>query len=203
MPSALGDLVARTAGALHAGPDLALPSRCARSRPAAPSARAPDAGRSIRPRHASRPLASAASTSPSLRTTLPGLRAVCLQLRPVGVGVVAAVRPSSQSIFSASRPCIAAQVLLAMTATPPSGANFAGGGVPSIRTIFSTPGTFIAARRVERGDLAADHRRPRDHGVLHARQRGVLAVLRLAGRDVEQVGDRHVALADVAERARP
>ena len=48
-------------------------------------------------------------------------------------------------IFSASRPCIAAQVLRATTATPPRGENFAGGGVPSSRTILTTPGTFSAA----------------------------------------------------------
>ena len=53
--------------------------------------------------------------------------------------------PSSQVILSASRPLSAAQVLLAITATPPSGANAAGGGVPSIFTTLTTPGTFIAA----------------------------------------------------------
>jgi hypothetical protein len=40
---------------------------------------------------------------------------------------------------------IAAQVVLAITATPPSGMNLAGAGVAAISTIFSTPGTFIAA----------------------------------------------------------
>ena len=53
--------------------------------------------------------------------------------------------PSSQVILSASRPFIAAQVFLAMTATPPSGANLAGAGVGASCTIFSTPGTFMAA----------------------------------------------------------
>jgi hypothetical protein len=40
---------------------------------------------------------------------------------------------------------IAAQVFAATTATPPNGWNFAGGGVPSMTTTFSTPGTFSAA----------------------------------------------------------
>ena len=53
--------------------------------------------------------------------------------------------PSSQVILSASRPLIAAQVFLAMTATPPSGSNLSGAGVASSVTIFSTPGTFMAA----------------------------------------------------------
>ena len=53
--------------------------------------------------------------------------------------------PSSQTILSASRPFSAAQVFAAITATPPSGLNFAGAGVPSIFTTFSTPGTFIAS----------------------------------------------------------
>jgi hypothetical protein len=48
-------------------------------------------------------------------------------------------------ILSASRPFIAAQVLLAMTATPASGAKAAGGGVMSIFTTLTTPGIFMAA----------------------------------------------------------
>jgi hypothetical protein len=44
--------------------------------------------------------------------------------------------PSSQTILNASRPLI---VFLAITATPPSGANAAGAGVPSMVTTFSTP----------------------------------------------------------------
>ena len=35
-------------------------------------------------------------------------------------------------------------MFLAITATPPSGANAAGGGVPSMVTTLSTPGTFMA-----------------------------------------------------------
>ncbi len=53
--------------------------------------------------------------------------------------------PSSQVILSASRPFIAAQVFFAITATPSSGANAAGAGVPAILTTLTTPGTFIAA----------------------------------------------------------
>ena len=102
--------------------------------------------------------------------------------------------PSSQTILSASRPLIAAQVFFAITATPPSGLNFAGAGVASSFTTFSTPGTFIASARVERHDLAADHRRARHDGELHAGQHHVLAVDRLAGGDVEQVDQRTLPL---------
>ena len=55
---------------------------------------------------------------------------------------------------------------------------------------------------VEGGHLAADHRRPGDDGELHAGQHDILAVDRLARRDVDEVGDAHGALADVAEGAR-
>ena len=56
--------------------------------------------------------------------------------------------------------------------------------------------------RIERHDLAADHRRTRHHGELHAVEHHILPVGCLAGRDVRQVDQRHVALADVAERGR-
>jgi hypothetical protein len=104
-------------------------------------------------------------------------------------------------ILSASRPLSAAQVLLAITATPPSGANDTGGGVPSIFTTLTTPGTFIVAL-VVRSDLALRHGRPADDGEQHAGQFYVLAISRLAGRDIEQVDDGDAVLADVAERAR-
>ena len=48
-------------------------------------------------------------------------------------------------IFRASRPRMAAHVFLATTATPPSGRKPLGGGVPGIRTTFSTPATLSAA----------------------------------------------------------
>ena len=67
-----------------------------------------------------------------------------------------------------------------MTATPPSGWNLAGAGVPSIFTIFSTPGIFEGFGIVERDDLAAEHRRPCDHGVYHALHPVSIAVLGLA-----------------------
>ena len=53
--------------------------------------------------------------------------------------------PSSQVIFSASRPLIAEPVLRAITATPPSGWNFDGHGQPCTSITFSTPGTFSAS----------------------------------------------------------
>jgi len=48
-------------------------------------------------------------------------------------------------IFNAWRPCIAAQVLRASTATPPRGLKCAGGGLGSIWTTFITPGTLSAS----------------------------------------------------------
>ncbi len=63
------------------------------------------------------------------------------------------------------------------------------------------PGDRLGRAVVDRLDLAADHRRARDHRVLHARQLDVGAVDRLAGGDVVQVVDRDLALADVAELA--
>ena len=81
-------------------------------------------------------------------------------------------------------------MFLAITATPPSGANAAGGGVPSIFTTLTTPGTFMARAVVVRRDLALNHRRAGDDGEQHAGESDVLAISRLAGRDVEQVDDR-------------
>jgi len=40
---------------------------------------------------------------------------------------------------------MAAQVLRATTATPPSGLNWAGAGLASISTTLSTPGTLSAS----------------------------------------------------------
>ena len=102
--------------------------------------------------------------------------------------------PSSQVILSASRPLSAAQVFLAMTATPPSGANFAGAGVPSSFTTFSTPGTFMAALASSDATLPPTTGGRAIDGELHARQHDVLAVDRLAGGDVEEVDDRTLPL---------
>ena len=68
----------------------------------------------------------------------------CLQRGLERCGVVAAFGPSSHTIFSASRPCIAAHVLRAMTATPPSGLNAPR---PESRRSHDlhTPGTFSAS----------------------------------------------------------
>ncbi len=107
--------------------------------------------------------------------------------------------PSSQTIFSASRPLIAAPVLRAITATPPSGWNFDGHGQPVTSITFSTPETFIAAVAVERHHLAAGHRRPRDDGVFHAGQADVGAVARGADRDVAEIDHADLALAEIAE----
>ena len=53
--------------------------------------------------------------------------------------------PGFQSILSASRPWIAAQVELAITATPPSGLNFEPSPVVGMTSTRSTPGTLRAA----------------------------------------------------------
>ena len=53
--------------------------------------------------------------------------------------------------------------------------------------------------RVEAHDLAAVHRRTRDHGVQHPGQPRVDAVLRLARRDVGAIDELELPLADVAE----
>ena len=106
-------------------------------------------------------------------------------------------RPTS--IFRASRPLIAAPVLRAITATPPSGWNFDGQGQPWTSMTFSTPDTFIASVAVERLQLAAGDRRAGNHRVLHAGQPDVGAVARLAHRDVAKVDDTDLTLAEVAE----
>src|SRR5581483_11851707 len=49
---------------------------------------------------------------------------------------------------------------------------------------------------VERDELAARYRRPGDHGILHARQTNVGAVLRGARGDIAQVDDADLALAE-------
>src|SRR5436189_234869 len=50
---------------------------------------------------------------------------------------------------------------------------------------------------VEGRDLAAHYRRPRNHRELHAGQHDVLSVHCLASGDVDDIGDAHVAFADV------
>ena len=167
-------------------------------------ARARGAGCSTRPRCACAAPAMAASKSPSLRTTLPGLRAASSSVGLEGRRVVAARsgrRPTS--IFSALRPCIAAQVLRATTATPPSGLNCGGRrAVPRSRTTFTHARHLERLGGVEARHLAAVHRRARDDGVEHAGQPRVDAVLGLAGRDVAAVDQLQLALADVAELRR-
>src|SRR3546814_12925501 len=53
--------------------------------------------------------------------------------------------PASHSRVRASRPWIAAQVLRATTARPPSGLNLAPSPLPGISTTFITPGTATTA----------------------------------------------------------
>jgi hypothetical protein len=48
---------------------------------------------------------------------------------------------------------MAAQVLRATTATPPSGLNSAGPALPSMATTRTTPGTFMAGAASKRATL--------------------------------------------------
>ena len=66
-------------------------------------------------------------------------------------------------------------------------------------TTLTTPGTFERRGVVEARDLAAEDRRPRDHGVEHAVEPRVDAVDRRAGGDVAVVDQADLVLADVAE----
>jgi hypothetical protein len=91
------------------------------------------------------PFANSASTFPKLRNTLPDCFTVvsicCLKASDSN----APWAPSFHSIFNCLRPFIAAHVLLAITATPPSGWNRCGGLKVSSATVCCTPFTESAA----------------------------------------------------------
>ena len=114
------------------------------------------------------------------------------------LGVVDACGPSSHSICSASRPG-AAQVLSATTATPPSGAGTSPAACCLDLDDLHDAGNRRCRRAVHGLDLAPDHGRPRITAYLPGQVLHVGAVDRLAGGDVVQVVDLHLALADVAE----
>ena len=76
----------------------------------------------------------AASASPSLRADVPGLSASCRYSRMISSEPRFSAFVSSHSIFSASRPCFAAQKPVPTTATP-----------PGTCTTDTTPGTALAA----------------------------------------------------------
>src|SRR5712671_6128685 len=52
---------------------------------------------------------------------------------------------------------------------------------------------------VERHQFAAGHRRPRDHGILHAGQAGVATVMRGADRNITKVDDADLTFAEIPE----
>ena len=79
-------------------------------------------------------------------------------------------------------------------------------GRPRVAREDGDPAERIEVRRrrtrFEAHDLAAVHRRTRDHGVQHPGQPRVDAVLRLARRDVGAIDELELPLADVAELLR-
>src|SRR5258708_36414371 len=84
----------------------------------------------------------AASASPSLRTVFPGLAAFSMKcLRSDSLDSLA-LGPSSQVMFRALRPCMAAQELLARTTMPPE--VKAPSPTASIEITSRTPGTAFA-----------------------------------------------------------
>ena len=133
---------------------------------------------------------------------LAGLSHRRFQLRPVGPGIMGPVRPVVPGDL---------ERLAALQRRP---------GVPGDDGNAAERPELVGRRRrlqrddllharhlqgragIDRGDLAADHRRPGDDRELHAGQHHVLAIDRLAGRDVVEVDDADCALADVAEGAR-
>ncbi len=82
------------------------------------------------------------------------------------------------------------------------GSKLAGSGRRGDRDDLDHAGHLHGGVGVPLGRLATDHGRTRDHGVLHAVDTDVLRVVGLACRDVGQIDDRDVALADVAELGR-
>jgi hypothetical protein len=91
--------------------------------------------------------------------------------------------------LSAFLPWIAAQVSLATTQTPPTGMNSEGGGAPGMANALTDARHLHRLGGVEALQLAAEHRRPRDHGVEHPGQARVDAELRLAVDDDRPVGE--------------
>ena len=196
----LGDVLARAAGALHRRPDLGLVALDVGDRDRRLHA---DMGEMRQIIFADDHLVGALQRGVDVALLAHdearfarGLLELAPDRRP---NSYLALAPSSQVSFSASRPLIAAPVLRAITATPPSGWNFDGHGQPLTSITFSTPETFIAADAVERHQLAAGHRRTGDDGIFHAGQPDVGAVARLAGGDVAEVDNADLALAEIPE----
>ena len=76
------------------------------------------------------------STSPTLRTTLPGCREVVSSVLRNGAELYTEWGLLSHSIFRLLRPWNAAYVLSAITATPPNGWNTCGGLKVSMVSVF-------------------------------------------------------------------
>ncbi len=60
-------------------------------------------------------------------------------------------------------------------------------------------GDFHRFGCIERLELAAGDGRPRDHGIFHAGQAGIAAVMRGADGDIAKVDDADLTLAEIAE----
>ena len=89
--------------------------------------------------------ASAAATSPVDRPGLPGFATDAASSALYAAESYDAFGPRSNVTLSALRPCSAAHVSFATTATPPRGRNPPGIGDSGMRTILSTPGTLSAS----------------------------------------------------------
>ena len=99
--------------------------------------------------------ANSASTSPTLRATLPGFCAAAINSRLKDSDSNFECGLDSHSTFSFLRPCMADHVLSATTATPPNGWNAWGGLKPSTTTTCETPFTCLASASSYRLSLAA------------------------------------------------
>src|SRR3981189_180698 len=125
------------------------------------------------------PFANSGATLPFSRTTLPGFRAVSCNSFLYASEFQTLCGLFSHSIFSFFLPCIAAHVLSAKTATPPTASN--------------SQSRFV----IHGFHAAAEHRRMGDACIQHSFHVGILSVCGLPGAHVFQVVARR-AFSDVA-----
>ena len=197
-----GDVVARLTGALHRRPDLPLAMAHAGDGRRRLHGGVVEMGRVVLGRDhlggGGQRLVDVADVALDLAGLLHG----CFELRPIGLGVVrrvGAVVPGDLERLAAldRRPGVAGDD--GHAAERP---ELVGRGRAGKRHDLLHARHLHGRAGVDRRHLAADHRRPGDDRELHAGHHHVLAVDGLAGGDVDDVGDAHVALADVAEGAR-
>ena len=197
-----GDVVAGLAGALHRRPDLPLAVAHARRRCRRLHGGVVEVGRVVLARDHLGGRGQRLVDVADVALDLAGLLDGGFELRPVGLGVVGLVRPVVPGDL---------ERLAALERGP---------GVPGDDGHAAQRPELVGRRRrlqrddllharhlqgragIDRGHLAAHHRRPGDDRELHAGQHDVLAVDGLAGGDVDEIGDADGALADVAEGAR-